>query len=240
MAKEQEFFFFIADISGYTSYMLTNQEACDHAKLSINEIIKSLIKISELPIEISKLEGDAIFLYMQPTISNSPWLSKKLFQFFAAFDKKLKELKESTVCQCGGCKNIEALNLKIIVHYGLASLEKVYQFKELSGVAVIVTHRLLKNHVQKKRYVLLTETACQHMQLPENITFSKESESYEDIGEISIYVCDPPYLSKELEERYDTLPYKIKRFIFQHLNYFFLKIGIKKLGAFHNLPPKNQ
>ena len=84
MNKEKEWFFFIADISGYTSYMLVNKKDYDHAKIAINEIMKTLIKNSRLPIEISKLEGDAIFLYMEP-VGDAQWLSKKLFQLFAAF-----------------------------------------------------------------------------------------------------------------------------------------------------------
>jgi hypothetical protein len=236
MKQEQEFFFFIADISGFTSYMLQNKKAAIHAQISINEIIKALIKVSQLPIEVSKLEGDAIFLYMYP-IGDSLWLSQKLFQFFATFDEKIKELKESNICRCGACKNIDSLNLKIIVHYGLAFLEKVYQFKELSGIDVIVVHRLLKNHVAKKRYVLLTEAAYQHMHLPADLVFSKGIEVYDDIQEISIYVCDPPVVPKELQGNYHSIFYKLKCSFIMSTNDFLSRIGLGQIKKFRNLPP---
>jgi hypothetical protein len=235
MTKEKEFFFFIADISGYTSFMLTNKFAIEHAKLTINEILKTLIKYSELPIEISKLEGDAIFFYLEP-IRDTQWLSQKLFQFFAAFNEKVKELQESSTCRCGACKNINSLKLKIIVHYGLASLENFYQFKELSGLDVIVVHRLLKNHVPQKRYLLLTEAAYQHMQLPEHLSLEKGKEIYADIGEVSIYVCDPPYILEGKQENYRTLFYMMKRFMNMVINQSLLKLGLKKMGIFHNIP----
>lgn len=63
MNAEKEMFFFIADISGYTNYMLINQMEMQHGKLSITFLIHSLVKYIDLPLEISKLEGDAIFMY---------------------------------------------------------------------------------------------------------------------------------------------------------------------------------
>ena len=54
--KEKEMFFFIADISGYTSYMLTNNTACEHAKISIALLIETLVKQIHIPLEIAKLE----------------------------------------------------------------------------------------------------------------------------------------------------------------------------------------
>jgi len=51
------------------------------------------------------------------------------------------------------------LRLKVIDHYGVAIRSKVSGFDELSGVDVIVLHRLLKNDVNGSEYTLLTEPA---------------------------------------------------------------------------------
>ena len=54
---------FIADISGYTKYMVENKNAYVHAQIIITELLETIIKELNLPFEVSKLEGDAVFFY---------------------------------------------------------------------------------------------------------------------------------------------------------------------------------
>ena len=56
-------FLIITDISGYTSFMVAHRTALVHGQLIISELTKAIIKHVEIPLEISKLEGDAVFLY---------------------------------------------------------------------------------------------------------------------------------------------------------------------------------
>jgi hypothetical protein len=53
----------IADISGYTKLMVSSDIEIIHSQHIISELIQALIKEVEIPLEISKLEGDALFLY---------------------------------------------------------------------------------------------------------------------------------------------------------------------------------
>ncbi len=229
-----ETFFFIADISGYTRYMLTNQMEIQHGKLSITLLIESLVKAIQFPLKISKLEGDAIFLYLDKKISDPLWLSQKLFAFFAHFEKALQTLKLSTACRCGACKNIDQLSIKVIGHYGRATIEKIGSFEELSGVDIIILHRLLKNHAPIHRYLLLTDAAYQQMQIPETVKVSKMEENYEDVGLISTYLFEPPefpYIPKPVSPFRQTLHgYKMK------MRDLLDKWGLKRLGSFRNLP----
>ena len=222
-------FFFIADISGYTSYMLTNDTECEHAQLSLSLLIESLVKQIRVPMKISKLEGDAIFLYLTGKVEDKLLLTKKIFSFFQIFEKKTKELHQSNVCDCGACKNIEKLQLKVIGHYGTASLQTIGKFHELSGVDVIILHRLLKNHVPSHRYFLLTEAAYNQMLIPDTVKISKMEEVYDDVGKIPIYVCDPPPLSEADLPNYNTKLYKIKR-------WFGMKFHKKQPCEYRNLP----
>jgi hypothetical protein len=234
MAASKQVLLFIADISGYTSYMLTNNRASEHAKRSISLLISCLVKQIELPLKISKLEGDAIFLYLlSPSLQGDEdrlWLTKKIFTFFDLFEKKVHELKLAGICKCGACQNIESLKLKVIAHYGEASVHKIGPFTELVGVDVIILHRLLKNHVPSHRYFLLTEAAYRQMLIPDTLKVSKFEESYKDVGTIPIYVCDPPPVPEGDFPQKAPFSFKIHHWLTLHFGH--------PGSAFHNLPKK--
>lgn len=230
-------FIFIADISGYTHYMIKNQREIEHGKLSISFLIESLVKAIDLPIEISKLEGDSILMFLRKEkIKDHLWLQQKLFLFFSVFEKKLQELQISTTCPCGACNNINQLKLKIIGHFGKAKIEKIGHFEELSGLDVDIVYHLLKNHVPSHRYLLLTEPAYERIEISDSITVSKMEEKYEDVGVVSTFVFDPP------EVPYEELPQRVT--VFSQLCHMtrmksrgmLVKMGFKQLGIFHNLP----
>lgn len=231
MSKDEEMFLFIADISGYTAYMIANNKAREHAKLALTLLIKTLVEKIQLPLHISKLEGDAIFLYMPNSIKerDTLWITKKIFTFFDSFERRVHELKISNVCSCGACQNIDKLELKVIAHYGSASLQKISSFRELSGIDVIVLHRLLKNHIPLKRYFLMTEAAYQHMLIPEHIKMTKSEETYNDVGTLPIYVCEPPFVNP------DELPYKTT--MLQKFQYLYrLLFARGRDTVYHNIP----
>ena len=63
----------IADISGYTRYMTANAKTLAHSQTIITELVETIVKQSELPLEVSKLEGDAVFLYCRKLNGTPPW-----------------------------------------------------------------------------------------------------------------------------------------------------------------------
>jgi hypothetical protein len=152
----------IADISGYTRYMTANAKTLAHSQTIITELVKAIIKTVELPLEVAKLEGDAVFLFCRKRDGARPWLEskrvigEKLLTFFRMFSEKIAELSQSTTCTCNACTHIEKLRLKVVVHSGEAIFHRVHQFTELAGVDVIIVHRLLKNSVNADQYLLLT------------------------------------------------------------------------------------
>ncbi len=180
----------IADISGYTRYMTANAKTFAHSQTVITELVKAIIEQVEVPLEVAKLEGDAIFLFCRPPPDALQWMaaraeiSRKLLDFFRLFREKITELSGSTTCDCHACTHIEKLRLKIIVHRGEALFHRVLHFDELAGVDVIIAHRLLKNSIKAGQYLLLTEAAMQELQFPPAMVFQSASESYEDIGRI--------------------------------------------------------
>lgn len=187
----------IADISGYTRYMTANAKTLAHSQTIITELVKAIIKAVELPLEVAKLEGDAVFLFCRKQNGARPWLEtkrvigEKLLTFFRMFSEKVGELSQSTTCTCNACTHIDKLRLKVIVHSGEALFHHVFSFLELAGVDVIVVHRLLKNSITADQYLLLTEAAQHDLEFVERISLTSGSETYNDIGRINTGVYLP-------------------------------------------------
>jgi hypothetical protein len=187
----------IADISGYTRYMTANAKTLAHSHAIITELVQSIVHEVQLPLEVAKLEGDAVFFFCRKQQAAGDWLSARrmvanqLLNFFHLFGAKLGELSGSTTCNCHACTHIERLRLKIVVHSGEALFHRVLNFTELAGVDVIIVHRLLKNSVNADQYLLLTEAARGDLAFPENIPMAQSAESYEDIGRINTLVYTP-------------------------------------------------
>lgn len=105
---------------------------------------KTIIKEVEIPLEVSKLEGDAIFLSVKKDseIFTHDDIRKitgeKLILFFETFHEQLQELTSNTSCTCGACSNVHALRLKVVVHSGEALFYQIHHFNELSGTDVIL------------------------------------------------------------------------------------------------------
>jgi len=77
------------------------------------------------------------------------------------------------------------------VHSGRCAFYEIANLTELSGVDVIILHRLLKNSVGLNEYVLLTAAAQQDLQLPLTL-LSKGEETYDGIGSVPTYVYSSP------------------------------------------------
>lgn len=183
----------IADISGYTRFMVTNKLEVLHSQIVISELIKTIIDQVEIPLEIAKLEGDAVFLYSVKNDSDAAWddtrkaIGSKLIKFFGAFSRKISELSGTNLCVCKACRNVTELRLKVIVHSGEALFYNINKFQELSGVDVIIVHRLLKNSEKSDEYILMTEQAYADIEFPEKIRVSEGEEEYDEIGRIKTY-----------------------------------------------------
>ena len=241
---QEEMFFFIADISGYTAYMIQNQMAMDHGTLVINALIKTLVKTAEIPLEVSKLEGDAVFLFLpvsqlpQEMKKDPSLLTARLIQLFEAFSTQVTQLQRSTACDCGACSHISKLNLKVVGHYGKASIEMIGAFKELAGVDVILIHRLLKNQVKQKRYLLLTKAAAERLPIPAEGKSEMGVERDQDIGEIPVVIYYPPEQEVSAPKKELTFLEKLKSHWELGLGAKLLKWGIMKRPVFRNFPSK--
>jgi arsenite methyltransferase len=194
---ERDAVFFIADISGYTKFIFSNEKETAHSQIIVRELITTILDEVRLPLNLVRIEGDAVFLYALKDNSEKSWdrlsndLVFNMMTFFKVFANKVSELSIHKICNCTACNNLEKLKLKIVVHSGQAAFYKVNEHQELTGKDAIIVHRLLKNSIESDEYILLTEPAYQELRLPAG-NVEQSEEIYEDIGTITTYVYYPP------------------------------------------------
>ena len=191
----------LADISGYTQFMLETQTSAVHGQLIINGLIESILKQVDIPLTLQEIEGDAVFLYAAHPGTDEGWsavveqVSRKLGRFFESFIAEIGVVMEATPCPCAVCRNAEKLALKIIVHAGEAVFHQIAGRPQVSGPDVILAHRLLKNSVGANFYLLLTDAAYGSMGAHLSGTFERHQEAYEGFGTVALRVRD---LTEEL------------------------------------------
>jgi 2-polyprenyl-3-methyl-5-hydroxy-6-metoxy-1,4-benzoquinol methylase len=196
MARPQQVVLALVDISGYTKFLVSHRKAQEHAQMIIGALLESLMERAKPCLEISEVEGDALFLYaVNDSVTGADADAMKiargqcLLEFFQAFSSTIGELASTAICRCPACANIDALRIKAIVHSGTAVISNVGRFTKLSGIDVIAAHRLLKNSVDADEYVLLTDAAKADIVLPDALRFEASEERYEDIGALRTHVA---------------------------------------------------
>jgi len=190
--ETQHGYLVLADISGYTSYLVGTE--LDHARDVLTELLELLVQHFRPLLNISKLEGDAVFAYIPKTrIPRDELLLELQESTYVAFRDKVGSIRRQTTCQCNACKAIPTLDLKFITHFGEYILQDVSGITELVGSDVNLVHRLLKNQVSEaagwKAYALFTEAALIQLNVElENL--HELVERYAHLGEIKTYSLD--------------------------------------------------
>lgn len=190
--KTQTGYLVLADISGYTSFVA--QTEIEHADMALSFLLETIIeKLSSL-LTISKLEGDAVFAYVEESkLQEARSLLDLIDQTYLAFRDKALTLYKGATCPCRACQALPTLDLKFMVHHGDFIIQQVAGIKDLMGTDVNLIHRLSKNSVSEstgwKGYALFTLQGLEHMQT-DKTSFVQQVESYEHLGEVETYVRD--------------------------------------------------
>lgn len=182
----------LADISGYTRFITSRETSLLHAEQIITALLEAMIDRTAHPLVLNKLEGDAAFFWAEAGTDAAAAMRDALVQvhaLFAAFDAKLAELgAERANCTCEACANLGGLRIKAFVHCGEVAVKQVRQFEELAGEDVILVHRLMKNHLAEREYVLLSERAAQAWPLPDTAAARRHAEEFEGLGQLQLTV----------------------------------------------------
>ena len=183
----------ITDITGYTSFL--TQSELDHAQHIIQGLFESQLEAIHPPLKVSNFQGDAILCYAaEAEAEKGHAVFDQVDNIYQAFATKKAAMQVNPPCHCRICSTMSVLDLKIFIHYGQYLVQQMGDRKELMGSDVIVAHRLMKNKVKEetgiRSYLLVTDAAYEHLADEDTRkSLQKHTESYEDIGEVNLFVA---------------------------------------------------
>ncbi len=177
----------IADIGGYTRFMREHRFGLAHAQDTVARLLEAVIDASGR-FKLAKLEGDAAFFYAVG--EDAAPIAKQVAAIRRAFLERREQLAIDRMCKCDGCTQVGGLTLKFVAHAGEVAFQKVKHLTELAGVDVILVHRMLKNDVPVREYVLMTDAVHQRLE-PELRQLSQGLEhDFEGMGRTPTHYID--------------------------------------------------
>lgn len=143
------------DITGFTKFV--GEMEIEHSTHIIRELLEIIINENRLKMELMEIEGDAVFFYRLNSIPRVSEIVDQARHTFEKFHRHLLKYESRRICQCGACRTVNNLTLKFVIHAGYVSSYSINKHFKFIGKDVILLHRLLKNSVTEKEYLLFTE-----------------------------------------------------------------------------------
>jgi uncharacterized protein YndB with AHSA1/START domain len=200
-------YFLIADISGYTRFLADSE--LEHAQDIIQTLLNSLVEGIAPPMKLAKFEGDAVFCYAPAEAVVRPQtILDGIDDIYSRFSGMRERITRNTTCPCQACRRTADLNLKFVLHHGEYVEQSIAAHCEIAGTAVIVVHRLMKNHIRESTgidaYLFVTEAAAQALgEIASPAGRIRHDEAVEGIGRVSGWVSDmaPVWRRRREQER---------------------------------------
>jgi hypothetical protein len=204
LAAAQPTCFLIADISGYTGYLADVE--LDHAQDILADLVGAVVTALRPDFRLAKLEGDAAFTFMTAEQVDGSMLLDTIERCYFGFRRRRRDVRQATSCECNACARIPDLDLKFVVHHGVAIHQMVAGRQELLGSDVIVAHRLLKNDVVEKlginAYALISQRVIDASDIdPAALGMRAHTETYDRIGDVPAWAHDLDRRWQEEEAR---------------------------------------
>lgn len=152
----------IADIGGYTRFMRLHRLSLAHAQDNTSRLLEATIDAAPR-LELAGIEGDAAFMYVpepedEEVAASVVTLATAMHD---AFHAEQERISAATLCPCDACHQVGRLTVKVVAHLGDVVEQSVRGLTSLAGPDVILVHRMLKNSVPVREYVLMTETVLE-------------------------------------------------------------------------------
>lgn len=151
----------IPDISGFTQFM--SDVDFELSARVIPSLLNKVIYSNFIGLKVSEIEGDAVLFYKAGDPPPFNDLIAQCAKFYKEFYNQMDILKKVYSENKKAIEIPEILGLKIVLHYGeeVASAP-VGKTIKLMGEDVIIAHRLLKNSIKLKEYLLISEKLMAH------------------------------------------------------------------------------
>lgn len=185
----------LADISGYTSFLQSvayahrddafADGAVPGAYAILSGVLDGIVGRLVPPFTLSKLEGDAVFVYSDG--ETSPPRGQDALDCISAcytdFRRRVDDARATYTCWCDACSRIDLLELKFVLHAGAFVIQDIAGQREVVGPEVVVAHRLLKSRaaelVGHNAYALVTDAATVALDIVVEGAFEL-AETYDD------------------------------------------------------------
>jgi hypothetical protein len=201
-ASTSEGYLLLADISGYTGFLSSVEEAHDvdfsggipAGYTVLGQLLDSVVEGVEPEFGVAKLEGDAVFATAPADAldGHGDVVVSHLQEVHRAFRARRAEAKTASDHLCTACPVVGSLDLKMVLHRGRVVRQTVGSRTEILGPAVNVAHRLLKNTIQARigarPYLFVTDAAATGLELTQ--AGVEHHEEYADVGSIGGRIVD--------------------------------------------------
>jgi uncharacterized protein YndB with AHSA1/START domain/class 3 adenylate cyclase len=174
----------MADISGYTAFVAGTEQ--DHSQEILAELMEAISRSFGGKLTVDQVEGDALCCTTERTdVGVVDWLRET----YRVFHRRLRDIRSATTCPCRACATVQDLGLKFVVHRGSFSRYEVAGRVQLHGNDVNLIHRLLKNSVPGREYLLATAPTLAPWPESVRAEFVSAPQRY-DLGEVDASYMD--------------------------------------------------
>jgi class 3 adenylate cyclase len=175
----------LADISGYTSWVAATE--LEHSRRALALLLEAMIEALRGRLEAGQVAGDAVLFVgegLDPSFVS--WLDDA----YREFQRTVSELGANNTCGCRACDLVPTLTMKALAHYGRYNVLRVGPSQQLHGADVIVPHRLAKNSVPSREYVLATPALAERLSEKDRARFTWRDEDAGEFGKLRVGYYD--------------------------------------------------
>jgi len=139
-----------------------------------------------MDLDISEIEGDAIFFYRVGEKPTPEDLYNQTVKMYNAFHITLKEYQRDRICNCGACSTVNHLQIKFVSHYGKIVKRTIHNYLQLMGSDVTTVHKLLKNNIDEHEYLLWSDKSLRtnFKEVTAFSDFQKTCMDYDGVGDV--------------------------------------------------------
>jgi hypothetical protein len=171
-SKPQFGYFLLADISGFSSYLAGVE--LEHAGGILQKLLEGIARNIEPVFRVQDFQIDSVFAFVpEAGIRRFENLYRLVDDTYVEFKRNLTEISSHITCNCAACRDVTALDLKFMIHYGEYVLSSVQNKSVLYGLdPTFVRNRSWKDAVSAsvswRGYALFTEPCLINLHVPDN------------------------------------------------------------------------
>jgi hypothetical protein len=168
--KPQCGYFFLADISGFSSYL--TKVDLEHAGGILQKLLEGIARKIEPVFHAQDFDVDSVFAFVPESgIRHFDHVYKLIEDAYVEFKENHTEISNHITCNCAACRDVTALDLKFMIHYGEYILSSVQDKFILYGQdPTFVRNRGWKETISAsvgwRGHVLFTESRLASLHAP--------------------------------------------------------------------------